>query len=162
MINAFCENIGVSRSGNENLTDYKKLEFFAREELNANAPRTFAVLNPVELEIINMDDIANKDVEACVFPPDKTKGIQILKVSKSIYVDRADFSEETKKGFFGIMPDQVVCLRYGPFVKMEEVVKNAAGEVEKVRVSAVANPPAKVKGVIHWVSKDHSTRAIIN
>ena len=152
----------MSRTGNENITDYKLLEFYAREELNANAPRTFAVLDPVELEIVNLDDIAEKNVEACIFPPDKTKGVQILKVTKSIYVDRADFSEDVKKGFFGIMPEQVVCLRYGPFVKMEEVVKNAAGEVVKVKVSAVANPPPKVKGVIHWVSKDHSTRAIIN
>ena len=40
----------------------------------------------------------------------------MLKVTKSVYVDRADFSAEVKKGFFGIMPGQTVCLRYGPFV----------------------------------------------
>ena len=116
MINKFCAKIGVARTGNENLTSYKKLEFYAREELNATAPRTFAVLDPVELEIVNYDDVAEKQVEACIFPPDKTKGVNTLQVTKNIYVDAADFSETEKGGFFGIMPGQVVCLRYGPFV----------------------------------------------
>ena len=162
MILKFCEKIGVARAGNENFTSYKKLEFYAREELNANAPRTFAVLDPVELEIVNYDDVAEKQVEACVFPPDKTKGVNKLDVTKSIYVDRTDFSEEERKGFFGIMPGQVVCLRYGPFVKMEEIVKNAAGDVEKVRVKVLPGYSEKVKGVIHWVSKEHSIEAIVN
>ncbi len=116
MINKFCAKIGVARTGNENLTSYKKLEFYAREELNATAPRTFAVLDPVELEIVNYDDVAEKQVEACIFPPDKTKGVNNLQVTKNIFVDAADFSETEKGGFFGIMPGQVVCLRYGPFV----------------------------------------------
>lgn len=162
VINKFCQEIGVSRSGNENLTSFKKLEFYCREELNESAPRTFAVLNPIELEIVNFDELAEKQVEACYFPPDKTKGVQILNVTKSVYVDVNDFSAEEKKGFFGLMPGQVVLLRYGPHIQMEEVVKNSAGKVEKVRVRIIANHTAKVKGVIHWVSKDHSIPAIIN
>lgn len=43
MINAFCEDIGVSRKGNENFTDYRKLEHFARLELDESAQRTFGV-----------------------------------------------------------------------------------------------------------------------
>ena len=127
----------MARSGNENITDYKRLEFYCREELNATAPRTFACLDPIEIEIVNFNDVADKEVEACIFPPDKSKGVQILTVTKSIYVDKADFSPDVKKGFFGIMPGQPVCLRYGPFVKMEDVVTNAAGEVVKVRVRAI-------------------------
>jgi glutamyl/glutaminyl-tRNA synthetase len=60
MINTFCEKIGVARKGNENLTSFKKLEFYAREELNTTAPRTFAVLDPVLLEITNPEAIAEK------------------------------------------------------------------------------------------------------
>ena len=70
MINAFCARIGVARSGNENLTSYKLLEFCAREELNATAPRTFAVLDPVEIEIVNFEEVIEKKVTACIFPPD--------------------------------------------------------------------------------------------
>ena len=162
MINKFCAKIGVSRSGNENLTSCKKLEFYAREELNANAPRTFAVLTPIELEIVNFDDVTERVVEACIFPPDKSKGVNALKITPSLFVDREDFSEEVKKGFFGIMPGQVVCLRYGPFVQMEEVVKGADGSVEKVKVRVVPMPEKKVKGVIQWVAKEHSIEAVVN
>lgn len=157
MINRFCAKIGVARTGNENLTSYKKLEFYAREELNTTAPRTFAVLDPIELEIVNYDEVAEKEVEACVFPPDKTKGVQTLRVTPSILVDRSDFSAENKKGFFGIMPGQVVCLRYGPFVQLEEIVND-----NKVRVKVINNHTEKVKGVIHWVSKEHSVPCIVN
>ena len=162
MINKFCAKIGVARTGNENITSYKKLEFYAREELDATAPRTFAVLDPVEIEIINYDAITEKEVEQHIFPADKSKGVQTLKVTRSIYVDRNDFSAEVKKGFFGIMPGQPVLLRYGPKIQLEEVVTNAAGEVLKVLVKAVPEYDQKIKGVIHWVSKDHSISARVN
>jgi glutaminyl-tRNA synthetase len=55
IINNFCEAIGVSRKGNENITSYKKLEFYARQELDATAPRTFGVIDPVLLEIVNFE-----------------------------------------------------------------------------------------------------------
>lgn len=51
MINEFCNEIGVARKGNENLTSIKLLEFFARRELDREASRTFGVLDPVLIEI---------------------------------------------------------------------------------------------------------------
>jgi hypothetical protein len=67
MINDFCENIGVSRKGNENYTSVKK-------ELDANAPRVFAVLEPLALNITNFVEIEKKEITAPVFPSDPTKG----------------------------------------------------------------------------------------
>jgi len=58
IINNFCEAIGVARKGNENITGYKKLEFYARQELDATAPRTFGVIDPVMLEIVNFEEFA--------------------------------------------------------------------------------------------------------
>lgn len=49
MINNFCEDIGVARKGNENITSIKKLEQFARTELDKGAPRTFGVSDPILL-----------------------------------------------------------------------------------------------------------------
>jgi len=60
------------------------------------------------------------------------------------------------------MPGQPVLLRYGPKVVLEQVVTNAAGEVEKVLVKAVPEWEQKIKGVIHWVSKEHSIPAKVN
>jgi len=79
-----------------------------------------------------------------------------------MYVDKADFSAEVKKGFFGIMPGQPVMIRYGPKILLEKVVTNAAGEVVKVLVKAVPEYAEKIKGVIHWVSKEHSVSARVN
>lgn len=68
MINNFCEHIGVARKGNENFTSNKLLEFFARKELDANAPRVFTVLEPVMLNIVNFDEVTKKEIEAPLFP----------------------------------------------------------------------------------------------
>ena len=62
MINDFCENIGVARKGNENYTSVKKLEFFARKELDANATRVFAVLEPLALNISNFAEIEKTEI----------------------------------------------------------------------------------------------------
>ncbi len=162
MINTFCEAIGVARRGNENVTSYKKLEFYARKELDATAPRTFGVTDPVLLELTNFDAVTDKLIKAPLFPADPTKGSQEYTVTKNIYIERDDFSEQVKPGFFGVMPGQVVCLRYGPFVRMLEVVKSPAGGIEKVRVEVLPDYKEKVKGVIHWCSKEHSLACRIN
>jgi glutaminyl-tRNA synthetase len=161
MINDFCEDIGVARKGNENYTSAKKLESFARKELDANAPRVFTVLEPVVVNIVNFDEIENKEIQAPLFPSDPSKGSRTYRLTQQVYIEREDFSETKKAGFFGIMPEQVVCLRYGPFVLMESVEKDAAGNVIKVNVKCQKNYDKKVKGVIHWVSVDHSTECIV-
>ena len=60
MINDFCAHVGVSRKGNENLTSIVLLEKFARTELDKTAPRTFAVMEPLLLEIVNFDEVKEK------------------------------------------------------------------------------------------------------
>jgi len=125
MINTFCEAIGVARRGNENVTSYKKLEFYARKELDTCAPRTFGVTDPILLELVNFDAVKDKVIKAPLFPADPSKGTQEYIVTKNIYIEKEDFSQDTKAGFFGVMPGQVVCLRYGPFVRMVDVIANA-------------------------------------
>jgi glutaminyl-tRNA synthetase len=74
MINDFCEEIGVSRKGNENITSIKLLENFARKELDRDAPRIFGVIDPVLLEIVNLEDVKEKEIEAPLFPVNKERG----------------------------------------------------------------------------------------
>ena len=57
MINDFCAHLGAARSGNENITSHRLLENFARLELDRTAPRTFGVLEPLLLEIVNFDEV---------------------------------------------------------------------------------------------------------
>lgn len=156
MINSFCEAIGVSRKGNENITSYKKLEFYARRELDANAPRTFGITDALTLEIVNFDSIpeSERSVEAVLFPSKPEAGSQKYRVEKEVYIERCDFSETEQKGFFGLMPGQPVILRYGPTVKMVEIVKNKAGGIDRIRVEKI--PFEKKTKVVHWISKAHA------
>ena len=82
-------------------------------------------------------------------------------MTKNVYIESDDFSETVQDGFFGVMPGQTVCLRYGPFVRMIEVVKGQNGAIQKVLVESV-KPEQKIKGVIHWVSKEHSLSCRVN
>lgn len=97
-----------------------------------------------------------------MFPVDPSKGHQTYTLTKNVYIETDDFSESVVKGFYGIMPDQIVCLRYGPFVKLVKVIKDQDGKIQKVQVEAVDKPESKVKGVIHWVSKEHSLPCLVN
>ena len=104
MINAFCEAIGVSRKGNENMTSYKKIEFYARKECDENASRCFAVLDPLLLEIVNFDDVKEREIKAPLFPANPEKGNLTYQLDRFVYIDKEDFSASDKKGFFGVMP----------------------------------------------------------
>ncbi len=53
-IRTFCDKIGVQKR--ENLIDLSLLEFCVREDLNKNATRRMAVLDPVKLIITNYPD----------------------------------------------------------------------------------------------------------
>jgi len=64
----------VARKGNENLTSIKLLEFFARKELDATSPRTFGVLDPILLKIVNFEECKQREVEAPLFPANPEKG----------------------------------------------------------------------------------------
>jgi glutaminyl-tRNA synthetase len=87
MINDFAGEIGVSRKGNENITSIKLLEFYARRELDRDAPRTFGVQDPILLDIVNYEELTTFDFEAPLFPSDKTRGTQIYHLGKHVYID---------------------------------------------------------------------------
>jgi len=163
MINTFCEAIGVSRHGNETLVSSKKLEFYARKELDTTAPRTFAVLDPIRVEITNFKDVKTKKSTVPLFPGFPEKGEQTYNLTNTIFVERSDFSEEKKAGFRGITAGQEVLLMQGPVVVLEDVVKGADGSVESIKVKAVVDFDGKTpKGVIQWVSEKNSLEAKVN
>ena len=156
MINDFAGEIGVSRKGNENITSIKLLEFYARRELDRDAPRTFGVQDPILLDIVNYEELTAFDFEAPLFPSDKTRGTQIYHLGKHVYIDQEDFTEVHHQGFFGLSPQQPVCLKYGPVVQLLEVVKKADGSIDNLKVKVLVDFKEKLKGYIHWVSKDLS------
>ena len=79
-----------------------------------------------------------------------------------MYIEREDFSETHNSKFFGLTPEQPCVLKYGPVIKYIGVDKNADGSIKQVRVEILPNHEEKLKGYIHWVSKDHSSTVQLN
>ena len=162
MINDFCAHLGVARKGNENLTSMKLLEKFARTELDRTAPRTFAVVDPLEVEIVNFESLKETKFKAPLFPAEPTKGQQEYNLTKRIYIERDDFCEVHDKKSYGLSPEQNVFLKYGPVLKLQSVEKNADGTINHIKVEAIEGYKDKLKGHLHWVSVDHSMTATCN
>lgn len=108
-------------------------------------------------------------LDAPLYPHDVPKeGSRKVAFSRTIYIERTDFEEEPPKGFKRLVPGGEVRLRYGYFLRCDEVVKDPdTGVVLELRCShdpttrGGANPAdgRKVKGTIHWVSEVGSAPA---
>ncbi|WP_400258103.1 glutamine--tRNA ligase [Serratia nevei] len=164
-IREFCLRIGVTKQDNN--VEMVALESCIRDDLNENAPRAMAVLDPVKIVIENMGDV----VEMVTMPnhPNKPEmGSRDVPFSREIYIDRADFREEANKQYKRLVLGKEVRLRNAYVIKAERVEKDEAGEIATIFCSydaeTLSKDPAdgrKVKGVIHWVSAAHALPAEI-
>ncbi|AGQ29919.1 Glutamine--tRNA ligase [Serratia liquefaciens] len=164
-IREFCQRIGVTKQDNN--VEMVALEACIREELNDNAPRAMAVLDPVKIVIENM----TSGVEMVTMPnhPNKPEmGSREVPFSREVYIDRADFREEANKQYKRLVLGKEVRLRNAYVIKAERVEKDAEGEITTIFCSydpdTLSKDPAdgrKVKGVIHWVSAEHALPAEI-
>jgi glutaminyl-tRNA synthetase len=149
-INAFCDDIGVTRT--ENVIHPHKLEFHVRTFYDSHAARAFAVLEPLRVEITNLGEGECFTVEAPVMPKDDSKGTRTMHLSKFMYVERSDFREEDDKSFFGLAPHKTVGLRYAGLLTCTGVHKNARGDVTGLSATYRHERDSKPKGNLHWVS----------
>ena len=163
-IRRLCRTVGVTKF--DGITDVALLEHCIREELNATAPRFLAVLDPLKVTITNFPEGGVEPLEAVNNPEDPAAGNRKLAFTRELYIERADFMMEPPKGYFRLAPGREVRLRYGYFIKCEEVITDAAGEVVELRctfdpATRGGNAPdgRKVKGTIHWVSATESVPA---
>ena len=172
MVNDFCGSLGVARKGNENYTSIKKLEHFARTELDKAAPRTFAVLEPLEVEIVNFASLKKTKFAAPLFPQRRGEeskeaaATQEYTLSARLFIEKDDFRDVPDSKHFGLSPAQNVHLKYGPVVKLVSVEKKPDGSIDYLKVEANENCSdadiSALKGHIHWVSKDCALTAKVN
>ncbi|WP_421198758.1 glutamine--tRNA ligase [Aeromonas enteropelogenes] len=161
-IREFCKRIGVTKQ--DNIVEMSMLEACIREDLNENAPRAMAVLNPVKIVIENL--AADEVLTAPAHPSKAEMGTRELNFTREIFIDEADFKEEANKQFKRLVLGKEVRLRNAYVIKAERVEKDADGKVTCIYCSydadTLGKDPAdgrKVKGVIHWVSATHSLPA---
>lgn len=154
-IKDFCERIGVAKSNS--LVDIAMLEHCVREDLNENADRVMAVLDPIKVVLTNVDENSVEYLTAENHP--QRGGSRFVPFTREIFIEREDFMEDAPKKFFRLKPGGEVRLKYAYIIKCEEVIKNSAGEVIELRCtidptskSGGATAGRKIKGTIHWVS----------
>ncbi len=161
----FAERIGVSKA--DSWIDMSVLEDCMRDELNTQAQRRIAVLDPVRLVIDNYPEGAGEECHAPNHPQRPELGRRALPLTRELWIERDDYMDDPPKGYFRLSPGAEARLRYGYIVKCTGVERDAAGEVTLIHCSydpstRSGTPGAdarKVKGNIHWLSAAHALPA---
>lgn len=153
-INEFVDLVGVTRRGNENVISIKLLEHCIRKDLNERAPRTMAVVEPIEVHISGLE--STHTIEVPRFPHIPEKGHYTVTVSPTIYIEQSDFHEIDDPSFFGLAPGKSSALKYLPFkIRCTSYQKDASGKVTHLECEVI-HDENKSKGVLHWISKEDS------
>jgi glutaminyl-tRNA synthetase len=161
----FAERIGVSKA--DSWIDYSVLEDCMREHLNETAERRIAVLDPLKLVIDNYPEGQQEDCFAPNHPQKPELGKRAVPLTRELWIEREDFSENPPKGYFRLFPGNSVRLRYGYVVKCTGCDKDAQGNVTAVHCEYLPDTKSgtpgaesvKVKGNIHWLSAHESVQA---
>jgi glutaminyl-tRNA synthetase len=165
-VREFCKRIGVTKM--DNMVEMSMLEACLREELNADATRAMAVLEPLKLVIENYIGDEVENLTAANHPADESMGTRMVPFSKEVFIEADDFREEANKKFKRLVLGKEVRLRNAYVIKAQRVDKDEQGNITTVYCSydkdTLGNDPAdgrKVKGVIHWVSASQGVAAEI-
>ncbi len=146
-----------------------------REDLDANAPRAMAVLDPVKLVLTNWDEVIGKGrtlpCTAPLHPGQPERGLRHFTLGPEVWIEREDFMEEPLKGYHRLSPPRfdgqgkridgsIVRLKYGYVIQCTGLKKNFDGTVAEVQAKLIPDtrsgtPGAdavKTKGVLTWVA----------
>ncbi|MGA2532297.1 MAG: glutamine--tRNA ligase/YqeY domain fusion protein [Candidatus Aminicenantales bacterium] len=163
-IRHFADIIGVAKDNS--IVDMALLEMCVREHLNRTAPRVMAVLRPLKVVITNYPQKKIEEFDAVNNPEDPAAGIRKVPFARELWIEREDFMEEPPAKFYRLAPGREVRLRYAYFIKCQEVLKDAAGNVVELRctydpATKGGDSPdgRKVKATLHWVSATHAVEA---
>ncbi len=156
-IRRLCAMVGVTKY--DSITDIAVFEHAIREELNALAQRRLAVLRPIKLVLTNIAPGELVDCTATNNPQDEKPTTRPLALTREVFIESEDFAEVPPPKYFRLKPGGEVRLKYACIIKLDEIVKDAAGAITELRCTADLttraghpNSDRKVKGTIHWVS----------
>ncbi|TRY32452.1 glutamine--tRNA ligase [Aliiglaciecola sp. M165] len=165
-VREFCKRIGVTKM--DNMVEMGMLEACIRDDLNENANRAMAVLDPVKVVIENYPQDSSEMLNAANHPNDEGRGTREVPFSRELYIEAEDFREEANKKFKRLVLGKEVRLRNAYVIRADKVEKDADGKVTTIFChydgDTLGKDPAdgrKIKGVIHWVSAIHAVPAEI-
>jgi glutaminyl-tRNA synthetase len=161
-IRKLAEDTGASKT---NIwVDYSVLDIALREDLDGQAARAMAVLDPLRLKLTNwaavFGDAAHREpCSAPAHPQRPELGQRSFSLGPEVWIERDDFAETPPKGFFRLFPGNKVRLKYGVIVECTGCEKDAGGRITAVLARVVPDTKSgtpgadavKVKGTITWV-----------
>ena len=153
----FVTSVGVTKY--DSVTDIALFEHAIRDELNTIALRRLAVLRPIKVVLTNIPAGEVILCDALNNPQDETPTSRKVSLTREIYIEAEDFAEVPPPKYFRLKPGGEVRLKYACIIKLDEIVKDDAGNLVELRCTAdlttrkgEPNADRKVKGTIHWVS----------
>ncbi|MBQ6066070.1 MAG: glutamine--tRNA ligase/YqeY domain fusion protein [Clostridia bacterium] len=158
-LRAFIEKVGVSKAFS--VVDYGLLESCVRDELNANAPRAMAVLDPLKVVIDNYPE-GQTEVLALDRHPDHPEfGQSHVTFAREIWIEKSDFMIDPPKKYFRMYPGNEVRLKGAYFLTCTSYETDENGEVtclhctyDPATKGGDSPDGRKVKGTIHWAGPD--------
>lgn len=155
-IRNFCREIGVAKANSK--VDGQLLEYFIREDLSPKTLRTMAVLRPLKVVITNYPESQVEMLQIENNQDDPSMGTRQVSFSREIYIEREDFMENPIRKYFRLFVGNEVRLKGAYFIKCNEMVKDAGGNVSELHCTYDVETKSgsgftgrKVKGTIHWV-----------
>ena len=157
-LRAFFDGLGVTKVNGS--VQLQQLQYALRDDLNGVAPRVLAVTDPVPLAVEGAEP---QTLDAPLWPHDVAPpaGAPVsrpLPFGPELWIERADYADQPRKGWKRLSPGAVVRLRHGPVVECLGAERDADGEVVAVR-ARLAEAEAQPRGVVHWVEAEHALPA---
>ena len=151
----FCADVGVAKA--YSVVNSAQLDSCIRDNLNANAERAMAVINPVKLTLTNYS--GEEELPFEINPTREDAGVRQVKFTGSVYIDRNDFSLNPPPKYKRLQKGGNVRLKGAYIVHCDDVKLNADGEVEEIfctyypetKSGSGVNSDIKAKGVVQWV-----------
>ena len=162
----FAERVGISKQNS--LIDFSVLEGALREDLDSAAARRMAVVEPLKFVLTNLPEGHEESLSFANHPKDESFGSRQVPFGRELWIEREDFAEVPPKGWKRLVPGGEIRLRGAGIARVDEVIKDDAGNVVELRgwLDPESRPGMeganrKVKGTIHWVSAQHAVAAEI-
>ena len=145
----------------ESVAALSLFEHFVRTEMESSCHRVMCVFRPLRVVIENFPPgLESIELNPSFHPKQQSLGSRKLFFTREIYISHQDFHIDPPKGFKRLFLGGEVRLRYSFIMKCVGVERSETGEIMALRCTidhdTLGKHPAdrKVKGVVHWVSKD--------
>lgn len=163
---SLIERTGVAKR--DNLVELELLEHQLREDLNADANRTMAVLRPLRVVLENMAADESYEFEVPVHPEYPERGNRTVTLTRELFIEADDYLEDPPKKWFRLAPNAEVRLRSACYIRCTNVIKDATGRVVELRCTWDPNSKGgsspdgrKVRGTLHWISQKDAVPAAV-